>query len=122
MAKCGPSLRTARYEGFLLFVVVIAVVLSLERSIAEHETVFESLTDSTFNVISIITTTGFASEDYTAWGNFAVMVFFYVTFVGGCSGSTPGAIKHLSFSNWPHDATQPIAADAPYSRGVYQHL
>jgi trk system potassium uptake protein TrkH len=79
------------------FVAVIAVVLSLERSIAEHESIFDALTHSTFNVISVITTTGYASEDYTTWGNFAVTVFFYLTFVGGCSGSTAGAIKIFRF-------------------------
>ncbi len=33
------------------------------------------------------------SDDYTKWGNFAIGVFFLLTFVGGCSGSTAGAIK-----------------------------
>ncbi len=92
-----PLITDHQVRGFLLFVVVIAVVLSLERSIAEHESVFESLTHSTFNVISLITTTGYASEDYTTWGNFAVTIFFYLTFVGGCSGSTAGAIKIFRF-------------------------
>lgn len=84
-------------RGFLIFGVMVAIVLSLERSIAEHESVFDALTHSTFNVISVITTTGYASEDYTTWGNFAITVFFYLTFVGGCSGSTAGAIKIFRF-------------------------
>ena len=92
-----PLVMDRQVRGFLLFVVVIAVVLSLQRSIAEHESIFDALTHSTFNVISIITTTGYASEDYTTWGNFAVTVFFYLTFVGGCSGSTAGAIKIFRF-------------------------
>jgi trk system potassium uptake protein TrkH len=92
-----PLVRDHQVRGFLLFVAVMAVVLSLERSIAEHESVFNALTHSTFNVISVITTTGYASEDYTTWGNFAVTVFFYLTFVGGCSGSTAGAIKIFRF-------------------------
>jgi trk system potassium uptake protein TrkH len=40
-----------------------------------------------------VTTSGFASGDYTRWGTFAVGVFFLLTFVGGCSGSTAGALK-----------------------------
>lgn len=35
----------------------------------------------------------FASEDYTLWGNLAVMLFFYITFAGACSGSTSGGLK-----------------------------
>jgi trk system potassium uptake protein TrkH len=51
------------------------------------------LTLSAFNVTSIVTTTGFATTDYTTWGTFAVGVFFLLMFVGGCSGSTSGSIK-----------------------------
>jgi len=37
-----------------------------------------------------MTTTGFALGDYTLWGGFAGMLFFYLGFIGGCSGSTAG--------------------------------
>ncbi len=50
-------------------------------------------THSLFNVVSIITTCGYASEDYTVWGNMAIMLFFYLTFAGACSGSTSGGLK-----------------------------
>lgn len=46
-----------------------------------------------FNVVSITTTTGFASADYTLWGAFPAVIFFLLTFVGGCTGSTAGGIK-----------------------------
>lgn len=54
---------------------------------------FDAMTHSLFNVVSIITTCGYASEDYTLWGNFAFVLFFYLTFSGGCSGSTSGGLK-----------------------------
>jgi len=54
---------------------------------------FEALTHSATNVSSIISTTGFASTDYTQWGTFANVVFFLLMFVGGCTGSTTGSIK-----------------------------
>lgn len=54
---------------------------------------FDALTHASFNVISIATTTGYSSTDYAAWGNFSVMLFLYLTFVGGCSGSTTGGFK-----------------------------
>ena len=50
-----------------------------------------------FNVVSIITTTGYASEDYLIWGPAAIAVFFFLTFVGGCSGSTSGGYKQFRF-------------------------
>nr|WP_024308630.1 TrkH family potassium uptake protein [Pseudomonas sp. P818] len=49
------------------------------------------------NVTSVVTTTGFALGDYSTWGSFAVLLFFYLTFVGGCSGSTSGGLKIFRF-------------------------
>ncbi|WP_225889742.1 TrkH family potassium uptake protein [Indioceanicola profundi] len=52
---------------------------------------------ATFNVVSVVTTTGYASADYTLWGAPAVAVFFVLTFTGGCTGSTAGGVKILRF-------------------------
>jgi trk system potassium uptake protein TrkH len=52
-----------------------------------------ALTKSAFNVTSVVTTTGFASFDYTGLGAFAGTLFFFLTFVGGCAGSTAGGLK-----------------------------
>ncbi|HHS88889.1 MAG TPA: TrkH family potassium uptake protein, partial [Rhodobacteraceae bacterium] len=46
-----------------------------------------------FNVVSILTGTGFASEDYGSWGSFPVATFFFMGLVGGCAGSTACSIK-----------------------------
>ncbi len=52
-----------------------------------------ALRHAAFNVVSVITTTGYASADYMQWGAFVIPVIFFITFVGGCSGSTAGGIK-----------------------------
>jgi trk system potassium uptake protein TrkH len=44
-----------------------------------------------------MTTTGFVSTDYGTWGGFAIALFFYLMFVGGCTGSTSGSIKIFRF-------------------------
>ena len=49
------------------------------------------------NLTSVMTTTGFAVGDYHLWGPFASMIFFYLGFVGGCSGSTAGGLKIFRF-------------------------
>jgi trk system potassium uptake protein TrkH len=56
-----------------------------------------ALREALFSVISIATTTGYVSADHTTWGPFAVVLFFFLTFVGGCSGSTSGGIKIFRF-------------------------
>lgn len=85
--------RDAQVRGFvgflLLAVAMMTVWLMANRSLEP----FDALTRAAFNVTSIATTTGFATEDYTAWGPFAVGLFFLLMFVGGCSGSTTGGIK-----------------------------
>jgi len=50
-----------------------------------------------FNVISIITGTGYSTIDYGQWGSFAVAGFFFFMFIGGCAGSTSCGIKVFRF-------------------------
>ncbi|MFD2206965.1 TrkH family potassium uptake protein [Kiloniella antarctica] len=48
---------------------------------------------SSFNVISLMTGTGFTSEDYGQWGGFSLSLMFILMFVGGCAGSTTCGMK-----------------------------
>lgn len=84
-------------KGFFTFLLVAILTLTTERGLRSEMSVFDALTHVSFNVISVVTTTGYASIDYTLWGQFAVMFFFYLMFVGGCSGSTSGSIKIFRF-------------------------
>lgn len=86
-------IRDVQVRGFLLFVACVSVVLGIWLSLTKGIPLQDALRATSFNVVSIVTTTGFASEDYTKWGPLAVGVFLVLTFVGGCSGSTSGAIK-----------------------------
>lgn len=52
---------------------------------------------ASFNVASIMTGTGFVSQDYNIWGDFPVGIFFFLTLVGGCAGSTACGIKIFRF-------------------------
>lgn len=83
--------------GLIKLLASVSVVLAVYLVWKDHLTPFNALTQAAFNVTSIVTTTGFASQDYTAWGTFAVVVFFFLTLVGGCSGSTAGGIKIFRF-------------------------
>jgi len=95
--KPGLLWGDSQVHGFLGFIAVVVLVLSTERVLHSDLSFFDAMTHSTFNIVSIITTTGYASEDYTLWGSYAVVVFFYLMFVGGCSGSTSGGIKVFRF-------------------------
>ena len=80
-------------RGFIIFIALVSLALALwlmhERGLGFGA----ALTVTAFNVVSIVSTTGFATEDYTAWGTGAMAAFLVLMFLGGCSGSTSGAIK-----------------------------
>ena len=57
----------------------------------------QSLRFTAFNVTSIMTGTGYVTDDYGQWGGFAVVLFFFVMFIGGCAGSTSCGIKIFRF-------------------------
>src|SRR5690606_20917475 len=78
---------------FLGYVAAIVLTVAVQRRVVEGVPFAEALTTSAFNLVSIITTTGFASEDYLLWGQLAVVMIFLATSLGGCSGSTTGGIK-----------------------------
>ena len=86
-------LRDQQVRG-LLIVVTIATALLFSHLVSTGPVTTEvALRKAAFHTVSIVSTTGFATEDYTAWGPFAVGVFLLLTFIGGCSGSTSGGIK-----------------------------
>ncbi|MDT0682612.1 TrkH family potassium uptake protein [Roseicyclus sp. F158] len=53
----------------------------------------QSFREAIFNVVSIISGTGFASVDYQLWGAVPVVIFFFLGLVGGCAGSTSCSVK-----------------------------
>ncbi|MBO7333127.1 MAG: TrkH family potassium uptake protein, partial [Alphaproteobacteria bacterium] len=58
----------------------------------------EAFRKTAFQVISVISTTGFVIDDYLLWGSFAVALLFFITPVGGCAGSTAGGLKIFRLS------------------------
>jgi trk system potassium uptake protein TrkH len=86
-------LNDTQVRGLLLIVGLTTLLLTAQLIITDQMEPFQALTMACFNVVSVITTTGFASGDYQLWGSLALIVFFFATFVGGCSGSTTGGIK-----------------------------
>ena len=74
-----------------------ALVLSFTAIGEISEGAHEAVRLSAFNVISVITGTGYASHDYGGWGRAATVLFFFFTFIGGCAGSTSCGIKIFRF-------------------------
>ena len=84
-----------RFLAMLLAALIIAVAAWLIL-VAGHGFA-DALRLAAFNVVSVVTTTGYATADYTLWGNLMVGLFFGLMFVGGCTGSTTGGMKIFRF-------------------------
>ncbi|MGE5545597.1 MAG: TrkH family potassium uptake protein [Solirubrobacterales bacterium] len=78
---------------YLSFLGLFSAVLALWLWAVDDQDLGDALTHATFHVVSIVTTTGLASADYAQWGGFPQVIFFILTFIGGCTGSTAGGIK-----------------------------
>lgn len=76
-----------------LLIVAAATLACTGWNISQGMPPPDALRSSAFNVTSVITSTGFVTADYSTWGSFAVGLFFLLYFIGGCAGSTAGAIK-----------------------------
>ncbi|MCH2096115.1 MAG: TrkH family potassium uptake protein [Rhodobacteraceae bacterium] len=88
-----PLYRDSQIRMFLLTALVIVVVMTAWRVSVTNTTGEPAVRKVLFNVVSILTGTGYASEDYGQWGPFAVAMFFFVGLIGGCAGSTSCSIK-----------------------------
>ncbi len=84
-------------RNFIRFLFIVIIALTAWMVLDQRMPPVEALRLVAFNVISVVTTTGFASTDYSRWGDPAIVVFFLLTFVGGCTGSTAGGLKAFRF-------------------------
>jgi len=89
--------RDHQVRGFIGFLLLTWLVFGTWLWINSDYAWLDAFRIVAVNVTSVVTTTGFALGDYTTWGSFAVLLFFYLTFVGGCSGSTSGGLKIFRF-------------------------
>lgn len=80
-------------RGFLMFLFSIWFIVAFWLGATRDIAWMDALRAAAFNVTSIITTTGYVTEDFTAWGTFAFGLFYILYFFGGCSGSTTGGVK-----------------------------
>ncbi len=82
------------YVGFMLFFcIMVSWILWKENTYS----LMDSIRYATFQVVSILTTTGFTTADYEQWPQAAQMFIFMVCFIGACAGSTTSGIKIVHY-------------------------
>lgn len=85
--------KDAQIRGFLLLIIGIGAVMSLWLWRHSAYGYLDALRISLFNILSIVTTTGYGLTDFSQWGHFTTTLFVFLMLVGACSGSTAGGIK-----------------------------
>ncbi|MBM7073205.1 TrkH family potassium uptake protein [Shewanella sp. 202IG2-18] len=89
--------RDEQVRGFLKFITFVSVSLALWFWYTHDLTLIDALRLASFNVVSVVTTTGYGLTDYGQWGGVAYIVFLFLMFAGSCSGSTSGGMKIFRF-------------------------
>jgi len=85
--------KDGQVRWFLGAVLIYVIIMAGWLWDAHGYAIEESIRYSAFNVISIMTGTGYSTASFDLWGSFALVVFFLLMFVGGCAGSTTCSIK-----------------------------
>ncbi len=88
----------AQVKGLIYLLVLSVFTMFLYLFLNNTEYSFlENLRVSTFNVVSILSGTGYVTSDFSLWGKFPLIFFLFLMFIGGCAGSTTCGIKIFRF-------------------------
>ena len=87
-------LQDVQIRGFLYLLSISILIMFLYLFFNNSELSFlDNLRISSFNVLSILSGTGYVTDDFGLWGKFPLIFFLFLMFVGGCAGSTTCGIK-----------------------------
>ena len=81
------------FRAYLTTLVLFSILTTLGIYFFTDTPLEKSFRDGTFQVISVITTTGFVTADYTSWAPILSVLFLFFMFIGGSAGSTSGGVK-----------------------------
>ena len=93
--KFKKAWGSEEFKQYLLFTGLVIVAVALVLVVLSHYGVEESFRTSAFQVISVITTTGYVTADYTYWHPGLTSIFLLLSFAGASAGSTSGGIKFI---------------------------
>ncbi len=91
--KFDKMYKNEEFKYYFLFVVIFTAIIFSGLLLTTQLGYEQAFRDTLFQVVSIITTTGFATADYLTWTPFLMVLIFTLFFFGGSAGSTGGGIK-----------------------------
>ncbi len=86
--------QDVQIKGLIYLLTISILVMFFYLLFINYEgNLFEKIRISSFNVISILSGTGYVTDDFGLWGKFSLIFFLFLMFIGGCAGSTACGIK-----------------------------
>ena len=90
--------KDVQIKGLIYILIISVLLMFLYLLLNNKEYSFtENLRISTFNVVSILSGTGYVTSNFSLWGKFPLVFFLFLMFIGGCAGSTTCGIKIFRF-------------------------
>jgi len=112
-------LKDSQIKGLVYILIFSILLMLLYLTLNNKEYSFsENLRISTFNVVSVLSGTGYVTADFSSWGKFPLIFFLFLMFIGGCAGSTTCGIKIFRFQILGHFIINQIKK-LVYPRGVF---
>ncbi len=96
-SKDFTGYKTSESRVYLKIFIFISLALTLVHFFNSSDGFLSSLTNSSFTIASLLTTTGFMVTDYEVWSPFAIALIFLPMFIGGNAGSTSGGVKVIRY-------------------------
>lgn len=93
----GPYVTNPEVRTFVVTVLCIAGLVALVLFLSADISAVRAVRYSLFEVVTVITSTGFAVDDFSAWPGFLPPLLIFTSFIGGCAGSTAGGMKVIRF-------------------------
>lgn len=93
--KVGRIFKNEEFRVYALNMLILSVVVAFGLAVFSDYSIEEAIRSGFFQVASIITTTGFITDNYLLWPNFLIMIIFVLFFSGGSTGSTSGGLKTM---------------------------
>ena len=90
--------KDAQIKGLIYILIISILLMFLYLMVSNKGYSFsENLRISAFNVVSVLSGTGYVTADFSSWGELPLVFFLFLMFIGGCAGSTTCGIKIFRF-------------------------
>ncbi|MFH1625376.1 MAG: potassium transporter TrkG, partial [Pseudomonadota bacterium] len=91
--NAGELLKNREFRFYMSVFGIAVLFITINTYFSVYKNIFQALRYASFQVASIVTTTGYVTTDFEKWPPFSQMFLVLLMFIGGCAGSTGGSIK-----------------------------